>query len=522
MDATERLVLAQYARLGAKGKPQRGEWTVLAGIVLSRPDAYASVVALGTGTKCLTSTAVAADGAGGCVHDGHAEVCARRALLLYAMDQLALLATPSADASIFVRDERDGARGRFRMRAGLEFHMWVSQTPCGDASIYTLDDDGGEDAESSPDAPPHKRQRADAPEDAGAPAGAEGAAHHRTGARPAARAAMEAEAACGGSACAVGLARTKPGRGERTCCMSCSDKLARRRRTPNHTSHSHAATSESGHHGRSCGGRWHALGMQGALLSHLLAEPLRLTSLTVAPPCSVAALSRAIVTRVQRLDAKPLRLGVGTGAKFADGPPESADADARPCTNSIVWAATGEPAEAINGCAGVRLGANRKKPSPKHRSATCKALMLARFDRVCAALEAAEMMPRPPSPATDGLADGDGDEDGGNSIGDGGGDGDGGGGVRHAGWWRPLSYREIKRRATDYQREKAALLGSPPLNAWVVAPEACEEFCHPCAVEGSQSDSEAAAAARARGECQVTLGGLGADPRLPESLQRTG
>ena len=244
MDATERLVLAQYARLGAKGKPQRGEWTVLAGIVLSRPDASASVVALGTGTKCLTSTAVAADGAGGCVHDGHAEVCARRALLLYAMDQLALLATPSADASIFVRDERDGARGRFRTRAGLEFHMWISQTPCGDASIYTLDNDGGEDAKSSPDAPPQKRQRAAAPEDAGAPAGAEGAAHHRTGARPAARAAMEAEAACGGSACAAGLARTKPGRGERTCCMSCSDKLARRRRTPNHTSHCHAVTSE--------------------------------------------------------------------------------------------------------------------------------------------------------------------------------------------------------------------------------------------------------------------------------------
>ena len=257
--------------------------------------------------------------------------------------------------------------------------------------------------------------------------------------------------------------------------------------------------------------------MQGALLSHLLAEPLRLTSLTVAPPCSVAALSRAIVTRVQRLDAKPLRLGVGTGAKFADGPPESADADARPCTNSIVWAATGEPAEAINGCAGVKLGANRKKPSPKHRSATCKARMLARFDGVCAALEAAEMMPRPPSAATDGLADGD--ADGGNS------DGDGGGGVRHAGWWRPLSYREIKRRATDYQRQKAALLGSPPLNAWVVAPMACEEFCHPCAVAGSQSDSEAAAAIRARSECcQVTRSGcaaLGADPRLPESLQRT-
>ena len=35
------------------------------------------------------------------------------------------------------------------------------------------------------------------------------------------------EAAAQGKVCVPGLARTKPGRGERTCCMSCSDKLAR-------------------------------------------------------------------------------------------------------------------------------------------------------------------------------------------------------------------------------------------------------------------------------------------------------
>ena len=37
------LVQQQYAKLGKTGKPQPGEWTVLAGVVLARPDAEPDV-----------------------------------------------------------------------------------------------------------------------------------------------------------------------------------------------------------------------------------------------------------------------------------------------------------------------------------------------------------------------------------------------------------------------------------------------------------------------------------------------
>ena len=167
---------------------------------------------------------------------------------------------------------------------------------------------------------------------------------------------MAAEAATGGNECALGLLRTKPGRGERTSCMSCSDKLA----------------------------KWLYCGLQGSMLSLLMPRPIYFSSYTIGEPCSIDALKRALVRRGNWSISDYASWGVDAAAASPVVFEHSAQArgdEATPCTNSILWNANGLH-EAINGMSGKKMGANKKSPSPKHRSAVCKALLWEAFQEV--------------------------------------------------------------------------------------------------------------------------------------------
>ena len=304
-DSVARAVLAQFAALPKNGKPQAHEHTVLAGIALSLPAAAGScsssssssqreqqlaVVAVGTGTKCLGASKRLPGGAA--VNDCHAEVLCRRALLRWLYREMAeavqlqqqrfqggrpgaagaaaagtrvlQLVAPTAAGADASRDAFGG--WRFQLQPGVALHLYVSQPPCGDASI--LDGAGGgapgpgpgqqggccQAQEVSPaaasgvgggmaavdarrtGAKPLKRQRTDGPAGAQLPDGG-----GLQGEEPQEEAGLGVAAATApqwalpaqgevepyGAEQARGVVRRKPGRGDATLSMACSDKLAR-------------------------------------------------------------------------------------------------------------------------------------------------------------------------------------------------------------------------------------------------------------------------------------------------------
>ncbi|XP_006860219.1 PREDICTED: tRNA-specific adenosine deaminase 1 [Chrysochloris asiatica] len=105
---------------------------------------------------------------------------------------------------------------------------------------------------------------------------------HRTGAKSVPGEAGDSREA-GAAYHQAGLLRVKPGRGDRTSSMSCSDKLA----------------------------RWNVLGCQGALLMHFLEQPIYLTAVVIGKcPYSQEVMQRALLERCKNVSALPKGFGV--------------------------------------------------------------------------------------------------------------------------------------------------------------------------------------------------------------------
>lgn len=348
------LCYSKYMNLPKTGKPkEEREWTHVAGIVVvdgwqkysdHSNNVPKDVVALGTGSKCIGKSKMSPSG--DVLNDSHAEVMARRGFLRYLYDQV-LMTYQTGSSEIF----KCFSGGKCVIKNNITFHFFTSHVPCGDASIipkvpFSENDVGlclkcgteqsvqcharhstclcvvastehgnmpsgmavptmeGEECNIRRQAHSNKRKSCNiegceeengskyikansSPGRANMCSGKERSVMnnnvqkpevpvsddiHRTGAKCLPFQSLQDSHLPGADYHVVGALRTKPGRGEPTQSLSCSDKFA----------------------------RWNVVGVQGALLSLLLNEPLYFQSVIVGGggPFSEMSLKRAIIDRL--------------------------------------------------------------------------------------------------------------------------------------------------------------------------------------------------------------------------------
>jgi Adenosine-deaminase (editase) domain len=148
--------IKHFESLPNHGKPKENEWTVYAALVASsssssfdvqshrvipmNEDPSVFVVCSATGSKCTT-----AGPEGWCLRDLHAEVLVKRGFqrLLWKeirngpLRLLSKVASRKSECTSSTSDS-SGDDCQYELRQDIKLHLYVSDSPCGDATIYKL------------------------------------------------------------------------------------------------------------------------------------------------------------------------------------------------------------------------------------------------------------------------------------------------------------------------------------------------------------------------------------------------
>ncbi|XP_037343626.1 double-stranded RNA-specific editase 1 isoform X1 [Pungitius pungitius] len=246
-DAVSRLVVDKFSELTENFTSPHARRKVLAGVVMTTGTDVkeAQVICVSTGTKCINGEYMSDRGLA--LNDCHAEIIARRSLIRYLYSQLEVfLGKEDHHRSIFVPCDKGG----YRLKDNVQFHLYISTSPCGDARIFSPHEAGVED---------------------------QGDRHPNRKARGQLRTKIES----GEGTIPVRSSNTIQTwdgvlQGERLLTMSCSDKIA----------------------------RWNVVGIQGSLMSYFT-EPIYFSSIILGSLYHADHLSRAMYQRIAEIEDLP-------------------------------------------------------------------------------------------------------------------------------------------------------------------------------------------------------------------------
>lgn len=319
--------LKHFNGLPRAKKPKENEWTVLSCIVKQEFCNF-QVVALGTGTKCIGRTKMCAKGT--ILNDSHAEIICRRAFLRYLYGEM------GKTTSIFNFDRN---KQRHYLKPNIYFHFFTTHVPCGDAAIFekqTVDDNFGDVIEDEQFDHLQKRLKT------------ERGVIFRTGAKSFTES-IKCDLKCRESDYhSIGIVRTKPGRGDPTMSVSCSDKLA----------------------------KWCHLGIQGALLMTFLEYPIYLSTFTIDQntPFDEDALKRALYDRLGTVSLSfPFERHILQCGQATINFPFGKSEEKQPSPDSISWFSIGNDGFLEVAVDGKKQGTTKKNMhSVKAQLKICK------------------------------------------------------------------------------------------------------------------------------------------------------